>query len=270
MLSQSVQSKPSFKLSVILRLAALTFFVSAFLGKAQAATNQTPDQICYCFTQNSRESSRNIVYATKTAVKIYGLKNKLTVVAKAPDWTVYTFSEESKLICSSPLNNFTGGFRLALAITGEPVFSPADFTKTGSDKLCATAIDWYKTNEIYADRAFKSYKRDETAGNSPMVVRYAVTRSLGLPKQVAWLMQRFYGCPKNDGLPMVLKYECCDHSKVNKITTDSITHRQFAASEFQVPTHGYRRVNTVIEVLADKSKSTNADEIMSTFGKFEK
>ncbi len=209
--------------------------------------------------QNSQLLGDCDVLIAKNAVRIIKLKDKVTTVSAAPDWTTYVYSDSSKKIFSRDLEHF--GFLYKYILNFKDVKLSEVPGKSNSFQGFRTVA--YRSKPV---RWGVGSDRRGAQKEEPVEAALNAVTSLKAPKEISKLLFKFYGLPVVEGVvPITFSRARPGGKPTFELTTSKIEEVKIPANAFIVP-HSYTKVDDARSVLIDGEQSQFINEFVKGLG----
>lgn len=176
------------------------------------------------------------------AVKWVNPRTGVSTVATAPTWTVCSFNPRLKVRYDCAPENFQGFTNYTVAMFTGQVFGDMPMSKLGSATLLGHKVEQYGFDRKSDTPIRKKWDIKKA--------RLYGIRDRSVDPHVIMLLQRIWGGPQVDVIPVAFRYETVKSKRFEALTTSSIRRANFEPKVFSVPA-GLRSVEQEQFVIRD-------------------
>lgn len=243
-------------------LLCLALFAQLVLA---STTRKGEPMKTYVLTQRSAVLGDVITYVSPNAIKAVFVSNHAYLIAKAPDWRVVIYSPGLKTAVDlnfqdylnhAPQFSFMGQDGGSLDFH-RPLFRNG--TKQYAEHTCSMFV--YPVNE--STRVFTT--------ETPIFAYFFALEKSDVPKEATQILEKLFFQPPVPGIPLFDKLIKKPSSIKNKqmldfegdysiLSTSKIVEQKTLPNFYEYPS-GFKRVAREIEVIADKARTHELEEI---------
>lgn len=257
-----------------LRAQLLTCFVSIGLATATGAAQPArlpvkaapaAEKEIWILDQTYVDRGRAKLFISRDAVKIVSTDWGYTLIAAAPDWTVYCFRPEDKIEWHGKLDAFDGRMLFDPVATGEV------------NEMQITAVGRAQQNGLKCIR-FAPFRWSMTA--------FYEAEEINVSRKASEFINRFYDFPITDKVPILCRIDRgvgktapdgkglwykielgkdLRNGVTTELTTNSCQKAPYKASDFSRP-QGYKHVSDLTQVAYSPRQKGAISEVMDQLG----
>ncbi len=216
----------------------LTLLLSALApAAAQAATAQG-----WLLNQYTPYSGQHQLFFSSDGLRIATRKMGITVVSKAPDWTITMFNDRSKTFYQTSYQDWTRRHKRP----GHSKFGNKPPRKGTTSNIAGLSATQYIQG---------------TQGQPGSIV-YWLSNDITVPKQLSSIITSQFNLPSVTGMPLRVD-QVDDHGRpVTALNTESAHTQHLTAANFRYPS-AYKRVQDDMEVLVPNESSQSTQDLLN-------
>jgi len=228
----------AFAINQIIRRLLWCIFTSAlvfrFLPDAKAND--------WKLVQMCRDTGETDVFVSDKGVKVETRRTRITIICKAPDWTVYVFSNLTKKMIKLDLAHYDGQFHMVYTVFGNPNFTSLPLHKFEESKYLNLPIVKFHTLPDFAINQINAYHKRAFSAIFPKYAEFWMAPTVSHQKKICSVLARNYGCPDLNAVPIQLTWETvANDPKQTQLRTIKCEPTTLADKDFDVP-KGYKSV----------------------------
>jgi hypothetical protein len=237
-------------LKPILLLLALCL-VSSAIGETRA---EAP--LAYRFKQVCKTAGTQEVTVTDSNICVKSSKGGLVALFGAPYREIYLYNTHSKKCIAVPFQKYNSPFSYmwnliySQNLADIPLTRPVavSFKAAGCQSKCQAlpGLQFNSTDKYTNDR-IASHKNNDLPARGIMTLTYTTTAKFTQTPELGHLLQKMYGLPEVDGVPLTLIYRNFHNEARDYLLTSEVEQVKISAADFSRPT-GYAPAQTVEEV----------------------
>ncbi len=218
---------------------------------------------CLQIIQNSQAHGIHTVTISKNAVKIVGKTSEYTILMKAPEWKVVTYSTSHKSFHEATADKWTTPLGDAYTIMTRVRFENCKVIDKGKKQFLSFSCKCFAVNPEGKLRNNADKEKDTAT-----VVKDAellTCETIAVAPQVSSVLCKFSGLPKVKGVP--IRFVCKNEVRHEEVFLTTLYAKKLTipSSEFSMP-KGLKLAKSSREVVMDSSKDFMIQNIVDGLG----
>jgi hypothetical protein len=210
--------------------------------------------------QFSEPSGEQDILLSPLGIKVKSQRKAVAALLLPPYKEAVMYNERSKHIYYSNLAQFKSPYAQSMALLHALTFTEI---KLGARRPTIyhglSAVIYGFTHDFdMAQRAKMAHR--EIALTAPESVQCILSSKLKVRPEIGRFLDRFYGFPETEGLPLDFGYQNFRGVRHHYMYTSQVSPASFKPSDYAIPT-GYTRVKDIRELVLDDS-ATESIEMM--------
>ena len=243
----------------------LTLFLLAFCQTPVSA------EVGWVLLQHSTFGSYT-VFVSKNAVRADEIKTHYSVLSKAPDWTVYAFRDNEKLICKIPLSKWMneGTFNMSersLVVHIGPKSKKTAKTISGLQYLEYTAplkqVRSFANGKTINMTGFMSGDKKVTKIHGTHT-KYLVSPAISNNPKIAQVLASLFVVPYANSAPIKFSMFFDNGYNNSPLTTSKIKQAQLSPRLFEIPKNYKTAAN--VQAITTGHRSKDIDSMIEDLG----
>lgn len=224
---------------------------------AQSLSAAPKANITLKLMQRSKLNGDMVVYLSPTGMRVENPRSHISILAKAPDWTVYKISQETKKYLAMPFQSYSNPIVKAQVLAAGINMSNATCTKTGTAKMFELQVDLYQSDDAYKKNAHELYYKTKVVTASyPETFTYKTLPADAFPAEEAQILAILNGVPNLRGVPVEMTCMPFDRKLLKYLGTSDAVPCTLNPEQLALP-KGFQKVDvdsaltTSVEVQKD-------------------
>jgi hypothetical protein len=213
--------------------------------------------------QFSESGGEQNISLSPLGIKIQSLRKPICTIIVAPYKEALIFNQHSKLIYGCNPEQFKSPYAQSLALLNGVTFAEIKLGAQSPTKHKGLSASIYGFTREFASMQIAKHEHHDLATFAPKSVQCVETTKLKIHPELLHFIDRYYGFPYTDGLPLDFNYVNFSRNLHHYLYTSAVTAATFKPSDYALPV-GYRRVKDVREIVLDDSAE---DSIEMMIGK---
>ena len=241
------------KLHLLFSIATLPVVVVAC--QPTAAKTETSGN-GWILTQKSHMSGLGKVYISDKGVKV-SLQSGVNITSVSPFRQVCIYSEKTKKMHHLPFEKFRGQFQRVVALVTGASFTEIPLLPEGATKVLGIEAQRYTSTAKYQSYQRATFKGRTISNSAAESAECTVSSAITPLPQIGTFLDRLYGLPKMNGVPLEATFVDLNKNKQIHLVTSSAIKSNVPESDLSTPA-GLKEVPTSEDVTV----GANDDEAM--------
>lgn len=239
-------------------ILALHVFISAptFAKNAQPSSLAKANSVkvaCLILEQDNNYGGEERIWVAPNAVRAFSKRNNVTIVSKAPDWTVYVFNDKRHVVFSAPLAKWQGGNVQGLAKYFGHVWDSYEWVKSGTQNYSGLKANKFKQGKLK--------KGEPVPDKIAMDGEYLCYDEMAQDPHVVTFLHKLHIVPEFGSIPLFIraKHSKFDPPKIGLETTKAYKEKVDPAI-FAAPST-YKSVRLENDIYSDENMQGLLEDI---------
>jgi hypothetical protein len=230
-------------------VACSSIFIAAFFLD-QPASSATKYTTIIKLRQHSKINGDEVVWLSPTSMRVENPRSHLVWIARAPDWTVYEYSLETKKYFVFPYGHYVNRIAGSQALFGGIVLVNATCTKSGSEQFLDHLVDRYVADAEFQRKGIDMRRTHSVGGNFPKTFVYKTLPVDLFPPQEAHLLACMHAVVDLHAIPLDMTCTSFESKVYKFLSTQEIQPAVLTAAQEELPA-GLVRVKTEGSLTSD-------------------
>jgi hypothetical protein len=174
------------------------------------------------------------------------------IIAHPPDWDVISFLPAIKKYAVCKRSKFRGPSINQLAIITRGDISAVPIVLKGHTTICGVKAAEYQTTKSFEEEQAQRFARRDIHPSSVKHAVYQVGESLGLPAPEGEILQRFFGLPVVNGVPLAFSFLRVNYGTIDLLSIKTCRLKSVPAQLFSLPS-GFAKTSSMEALLAQSA-----------------
>lgn len=186
---------------------------------------------------------------SKDGLKIVSRKGGLTIVCRAPEWSVVFYNSKSRLYWEMPRAKFKGDPNARIYGNDQNALLKAKWHQAGTTRILGRNV-----NVFEMERPPKGTKEGATSGT------FYIDSDATISKEAFEILGKVYFLPPVVGVPLKFRFKDFDDGHVNALDTGTLETVVVGPDAFSQPS-GFKRAKSMEEVVVDPTSQAAFDAL---------
>ncbi len=243
-------------LPIFIVMLGLLFLPSSQSACAAPSKAPPPDRSAACalegfrFTQICKTVGIQEITLVKGAIRVKHKNSGMVAVYREPYKEAVFYNTASKKIVSLPLAKYVSPYAYSWNFFFTRNIADIPIVESGAAKYADRAARRYRSSDKFGESQEALYAKHDIPARCVKTLLYTVTDAFKTGSEQNRLLQKMYGLPLVEGLPLELVFYDLHNMKKSYLTTSDIKAIKVSPADFDVP-QGLATARNVEEVCSD-------------------